>query len=63
MSKQVTSMARLTGQLERMFKAINHDFFNDFFNDELEIPTISVIPTNRHMPMYLLSLPGNAAKT
>lgn len=59
MSKQVTSMARLTGQLERMFKAINHDFFND----ELEIPTISVIPTNRHMPMYLLSLPGNAAKT
>ena len=43
MSKQIVSMARLTGQLERMFRAINHDFFND----ELDMPTITVVPTAR----------------
>lgn len=43
MAKQIVSMARLTGQLERMFRAINHDFFHD----ELDMPTITVVPTAR----------------
>lgn len=43
MPKQVTSMSRLTNQIERMFRAINHDFFDD----ELEMPTITIVPTAR----------------
>lgn len=41
MSKQITSMTRLTGQIEKMFREVNHDFFNG----ELPTPIISVIPT------------------
>lgn len=54
--KQVTSMARLTGQLERMFRAINQDFFNG----ELETPVITVTPTARAYAHYT---PWNAWTT
>ncbi len=46
--KQVTSMARLTGQLERMFRAINQDFFDG----ELDTPIITVTPTARAYAHY-----------
>lgn len=48
MSKQVVSMARLTGQLERMFRALNHDFYND----ELEMPVLTVTPTSKAYAHY-----------
>lgn len=41
MSKPINNLSRLGCQLQRMFKALNHDFFND----ELETPMINIIPT------------------
>ncbi len=46
--KQCTSMARLTGQLEKMFRALNADFFNN----ELDTPIITVTPTSRAYAHY-----------
>ena len=39
--KQVTSMSRLVNQLEKAFRLLNHDWFDD----TLEMPIITVIPT------------------
>jgi len=46
--KQVTSMSRLTNQLEKMFRALNHDFYND----ELEMPVLTVTPTTKAYAHY-----------
>ena len=46
--KQVTSMSRLTNQLEKMFRLLNQDFFNN----ELETPIITVVPSSRPYAHY-----------
>lgn len=46
--KQVTSMSRLTNQLERMFRALNADFYGN----ALEMPVITVTPTARAYAHY-----------
>ena len=46
--KQVTNMSRLVNQLEKMFRALN----TDFFNNELETPIITVTPTSRAYAHY-----------
>lgn len=46
--KQVTSMSRLTNQLEKMFRLLNQDFFNN----ELETPIITVVPSSRSYAHY-----------
>lgn len=46
--KQVTSMSRLTNQLERMFRALNADFFDN----ALEMPVITVTPSSRSYAHY-----------
>lgn len=51
--KQIVSMARLTGQLEKMFRVLNADFFNG----ELEMPVITVSPT---LKAYAHYTPWNA---
>ncbi len=43
MSKEITKMSRLAGQLERMFNTLNRDFYNG----ELETPTITIQNTPR----------------
>jgi len=43
MSKEITKMSRLAGQLERIFNALNQDFYNG----ELETPTITIQNTPR----------------
>lgn len=48
MSKQITSMTRLTGQLERMFKALNESFYEG----QLDMPIITVTPTARAYAHY-----------
>lgn len=48
MSKQITSMTRLTGQLERMFKSLNESFYNG----QLDMPIITVTPTARAYAHY-----------
>ena len=49
--KQVTSMSRLTNQLEKMFRALNADMFNG----ELDTPIITVIPRERSYAHYSVS--------
>lgn len=46
--KQVTNMSRLVNQLEKMFRALN----TDMFNNELETPVITVTPTSRAYAHY-----------
>jgi len=46
--KQVTSMSRLTNQLEKMFRLLN----KDFFDDALDTPIITVIPSSRSYAHY-----------
>ena len=46
--KQVTSMSRLMNQLEKMFRPLNQDFFNN----ELETPIITVVPDSRSYAHY-----------
>ncbi len=46
--KQVTSMSRLSNQLEKMFRLLNQDFFDS----ALETPIITVIPTARAYAHY-----------
>ncbi len=46
--KQVTNMSRLVNQLEKMFRALN----TDFFNNELETPIITISPTSRCFAHY-----------
>lgn len=41
-------MSRLTNQLERMFRALNHDFYND----ALETPILTVTPTAKAYAHY-----------
>lgn len=48
MSKQITSMTRLTGQLERMFKSLNESFYDG----QLDMPIITVTPTARAYAHY-----------
>lgn len=48
MSKQITSMTRLTGQLEQMFKSLNESFYEG----QLDIPIITVTPTARAYAHY-----------
>lgn len=47
--KQVTSMSRLRNQLEKMFRALNADFFDN----ALEMPVITVTPTARAYAHYV----------
>lgn len=54
--KQVTSMSRLTNQLERMFRALNADFFGG----ALEMPVITVTPTARAYAHYTPWTPWTA---
>lgn len=46
--KQVTTMSRLTNQLEKMFRALNADFFEN----QLEMPVITVTPSSRSYAHY-----------
>ena len=46
--KQVTNMSRLVNQLEKMFRALNADMFNN----ELDTPVITVTPTSRAYAHY-----------
>lgn len=48
MSKQITSMTRLTGQIERMFKSLNESFYDG----QLDMPIITVTPTARAYAHY-----------
>lgn len=41
MSKQITTMGRLTGQIERIVRELN----KDFFDGALPMPTVTVVPT------------------
>ena len=54
--KQVTSMSRLVNQLEKMFRALNADLFNN----ELDTPVITVTPSSRSYAHYT---PWNAWET
>ncbi|MBR6619900.1 MAG: SprT-like domain-containing protein [Clostridia bacterium] len=47
--KQVTNMSRLVNQLEKTFKLLNHDFFDD----ELPMPIITVIPSSKSYAHYV----------
>ncbi len=46
--KQVTNMSRLVNQLEKMYRALNADFFNN----ELDTPIITVTPSSRSYAHY-----------
>lgn len=46
--KQIISMSRLTNQLEKMFRLLNQDFFDN----ELETPIITVVPSSRSYAHY-----------
>lgn len=46
--KQVTSMSRLVNQLEKMFRLLNADFFDN----ALDTPIITVTPTSRAYAHY-----------
>lgn len=46
--KQVTTMSRLSNQLEKMFRALN----SDFFDGALEMPVITVTPSSRSYAHY-----------
>ncbi len=46
--KQIDKMSRLTGQLEKTFRMLNQDFFDN----ELPTPIITVIPTPRAYAHY-----------
>ncbi len=46
--KQIDKMSRLTGQLEKTFRMLNEDFFDN----ELPTPIITVIPTARAYAHY-----------
>ena len=46
--KQVTSMSRLTNQLEKMFRLLNQDFFDGV----LDTPIITVVPSSRSYAHY-----------
>ena len=47
--KQVTNMSRLVNQLEKTFRLLNQDFFNN----ELPMPIITVIPTAKSYAHYV----------
>lgn len=47
--KQITKMSRLTGELEKAFRLINEELFNN----ELPTPIITVIPTPRAFAHYV----------
>ena len=46
--KQVTNMSRLVNQLEKMFRTLN----TDLFNNTLDMPIITVTPSNRSYAHY-----------
>lgn len=46
--KEVTTMSCLTNQLEKMFRALNADFFDN----ALEMPVITVVPSSRSYAHY-----------
>lgn len=46
--KNIERMSRLAGELEKIFRLVN----NDFFNNELPAPVITVIPTSRAYAHY-----------
>ena len=46
--KQITNMSRLVNQLEKMFRALNADLFNN----ELDTPIITVTPSSRSYAHY-----------
>ena len=47
--KTIDKMSRLTGELEKIFRLLNQDFFNN----ELPTPIITVIPTARAYAHYV----------
>lgn len=47
--KTIDKMSRLTGELEKIFRLLNQDFFNN----ELPTPIITVIPTPRAYAHYV----------
>lgn len=47
--KQIDKMSRLTGELEKAFRLLN----TEFFNDELPTPIITVIPAPRAYAHYV----------
>lgn len=47
--KQIDKMSRLTGELEKCFRLLNQDFFNN----ELDTPIIMVIPTSKAYAHYV----------
>lgn len=46
--KEINKMSRLTGELEKAFRLLNHNFFND----TLPTPIITVIPSSRSYAHY-----------
>lgn len=46
--KEITKMSRLTGELEKVFRLLNQNFFNG----ELPTPIITVIPSSRSYAHY-----------
>ncbi len=46
--KEITKMSRLTGQLEKAFRMLNADFFDN----QLPVPVITVAPTRRAYGHY-----------
>ena len=57
--KQITKMSRLTGQLEKIFRLINADLFDDVLPE----PVITVIPTSRAYGHYTPYSAWNVAGT
>lgn len=47
--KQIDKMSRLTGELEKAFRLIN----DEIFDNELPTPIITVIPTPRAYAHYV----------
>lgn len=60
--KQITKMSRLTGELEKAFRLINEELFNN----ELPTPIITAIPTSRcyahYVPYDIWNTKGNGKR-
>ena len=52
--KEITKMSRLTGELEKAFRLLNEELFNN----ELPTPIITVTPTPKAYGHYSLSKSG-----
>ena len=51
MSKQITTTSRLTNQLERLVRALIHDFFED----AMPMPIVTCIPSAKAYAHYTVA--------